>query len=137
MLRSPLEGVEHTDAPHPLALADDQEGHRRVAAFLQARRRAIDQKRCSLPCAEVAIFFTILLRLPPNKFLRIPPDLSPVSIRLALLFLLLTRGARIVAQRYTKRLMASSMSSVCRMAWACSLKPHGRRSTQSPRWNPV
>jgi hypothetical protein len=26
--------------------------------------------------------------------LRIPPDLSPVSIRLALLFLLLTRGAR-------------------------------------------
>jgi hypothetical protein len=34
-----------------------------------------------------AIFFAIFLRLPPNKFLRIPPDLSPVSIRLALLFL--------------------------------------------------
>src|ERR1700730_581127 len=40
----------------------------------------------------LAIFFAIFLRLPPNKFLRIPPDLSPVSIRLALLFLLLTRG---------------------------------------------
>src|ERR1700730_9875203 len=37
----------------------------------------------------LAIFFAIFLRLPPNKFLRIPPDLSPVSIRLALLFLLL------------------------------------------------
>src|ERR1700730_15268914 len=37
----------------------------------------------------LAIFFSIFLRLPPNKFLRIPPDLSPVSIRLALLFLLL------------------------------------------------
>src|SRR3984893_2564440 len=36
-----------------------------------------------------AIFFAIFLRIPPNKFLRIPPDLSPVSIRLALLFLLL------------------------------------------------
>ena len=36
-----------------------------------------------------AIFFAIFLRLPPNKFLRIPPDFSPVSIRLALLFLLL------------------------------------------------
>src|ERR1700730_3611776 len=38
-----------------------------------------------------AIFFAIFLRLPPNEFLRIPPDLSPVSIQLALLFLLLTR----------------------------------------------
>src|ERR1700736_1623461 len=37
----------------------------------------------------LAIFFAIFLRLPPNKFLRIPPDVSPVSIRLALLFLLL------------------------------------------------
>src|ERR1700736_3283763 len=36
----------------------------------------------------LAIFFAIFLRLPPNKFLRIPPDLSPVSIRFALLFLL-------------------------------------------------
>src|ERR1700730_9651727 len=35
----------------------------------------------------LAIFFAIFLRLPPNKFLQIPPDLSPVSIRLALLFL--------------------------------------------------
>jgi hypothetical protein len=42
----------------------------------------------SLVCG-LAIFFAIFLRLPPNKFLRIPPDLSPVSIRLALLFLLL------------------------------------------------
>src|ERR1700736_6768582 len=39
----------------------------------------------------LAIFFAIFLRLPPNEFLRIPPDLSPVSIQLALLFLLLTR----------------------------------------------
>ena len=39
----------------------------------------------------LAIFFAIFLRLPPNKFLRIPPDISPVSIRLALLFLLLLR----------------------------------------------
>jgi hypothetical protein len=37
----------------------------------------------------LTIFFAIFLRLPPNKFLRIPPDLSPVPIRLALLFLLL------------------------------------------------
>src|SRR3984893_19315131 len=37
----------------------------------------------------LAIFFAIFLRLPPNKFLRIPPDFSPASIRLALLFLLL------------------------------------------------
>src|SRR3984893_5635551 len=32
----------------------------------------------------LAIFFAIFLRLPPNKFPRIPPDVSPVSIRLAL-----------------------------------------------------
>jgi hypothetical protein len=29
-----------------------------------------------------AIFFAIFHRLPPNKFLRIPPDFSPVVIRL-------------------------------------------------------
>jgi hypothetical protein len=32
---------------------------------------------------QLAIFFAIFLRLSPNKFLRIPLDLSPVSIRLA------------------------------------------------------
>src|ERR1700730_4786364 len=37
----------------------------------------------------LAIFFAIFLRLPPNKFLRIPPDLSAVWIRFAFLFLLL------------------------------------------------
>src|ERR1700736_4188613 len=37
----------------------------------------------------LAIFFAIFLQLPPNKFLRLPPDVSPVSIPLALLFLLL------------------------------------------------
>jgi hypothetical protein len=41
----------------------------------------------------VSYFLRYFSRLPPNKFLRIPPDLSPVSIRLVLLFLLLTRGA--------------------------------------------
>jgi hypothetical protein len=35
--------------------------------------------------------FAIFHRLPPNKFLRFRRTLSPVSIRLALLFLLLTR----------------------------------------------
>src|SRR6476620_9609365 len=40
----------------------------------------------------LAIFFAIFLRLPPNKLLRIPPDVSPVSIRLALLFLLSESG---------------------------------------------
>src|ERR1700716_4315792 len=42
----------------------------------------------------LAIFFAIFLRLPPNKFLRIPPDLSQVSIGLALLFLLLLGNER-------------------------------------------
>jgi hypothetical protein len=37
----------------------------------------------------VSYFLRYFSRLPPNKFLRIPPELSPVSIRLALLFLLL------------------------------------------------
>src|ERR1700724_4259459 len=46
----------------------------------------------------LAIFFAIFLRLPPNKFLPIPPDLSPVSIRLALLFLLLFSGLAIGLQ---------------------------------------
>src|SRR6202023_2579190 len=60
----------------------------------------------------LAIFFAIFLRLPPNKFLRIPPDLSPVSIRLALLFLLLR---------------APSWPGVFRSGWLCYFCYYGHR----------
>ena len=44
--------------------------------------------RCWHSYAYSSLFSSLFFRLPPNKFLQIPPDLSPVSIRLALLFLL-------------------------------------------------
>jgi hypothetical protein len=56
------------------------------------RRQAWSSKAFVATILAMLVFFAIFLRLPPNKFLRIPPDLSPVSIRLALLFLLLTRS---------------------------------------------
>jgi hypothetical protein len=58
---------------------------------LNKRCIARSSPQISLVCGQL---FSSLFFFDPNKFLRIPPDLSPVSIRLALLFLLLTRGAR-------------------------------------------
>src|ERR1700730_10106831 len=65
----------------------------------------------------LAIFFAIFLRLPPNKFLRIPPDVSPVSIRLALLFLLLfAQGiARLMGLKGPRPSMVGAIFLCCRL----------------------
>jgi hypothetical protein len=58
-----------------------------------AERRTDQQVRGSISLVCGQLFSSLLFFDFHRTNLRIPPDLSPVSIRLALLFLLLTRGA--------------------------------------------
>jgi hypothetical protein len=67
-------------------------------------------------------------RFPPNKFLRIPPDLSPVSIRLALLFLLRELLTRPIARRanYVQTFIAASTDLIAAIIRAVGIVTVGR-----------
>src|SRR5258708_17103213 len=73
----------------------------------------------------LAIFFAIFLRLPPNKFLRIPPDLSPVSIRLALLFLLLRAPVARLAARAIEYLHRELNEVIHSSSFSSKIEPLG------------
>src|ERR1700730_8747748 len=60
-----------------LPLATQRRVERRASLLIDRPSPSLD--RIYQLCLWSAIFFAIFLRLPPNKFLRIPPDLSPVS----------------------------------------------------------